>query len=222
MVHSAENTTDLVLPDQGAEAVARFISTRPDPGSYHDLVDADSIVHVVDYDDEAFHDGTGGNRWSLGLSFACRAAQWPELPIVWRAEALRNAARSARMMADHVKARTGIEVPARRITAAQYRAGEPGFVTHADLDPTRRSDPGAAFPWGQFLTMFEQAGAAVPFECTHPLGCEGEIQQVLKDLSIRLGLPQLDPGRVDGDNGPKTAQAVHSVKNILLQALGLQ
>lgn len=67
-----------------------------------------------------------------------------------------------------------------------------------------------------------QALAAGPFKCTHPLGCAGEIQQVLSDLSDKTGLTQLDPGKVDGDAGPKTALAVHSLKNLYLQAAGIK
>ncbi len=84
VVHTAENTTDTTLPDSGAEAVARFISRRTDAaGSYHTVVDSDSIVDVGRYEWEMFHEGTGGNRWSLGLSFACQASQWTTLPDRW-------------------------------------------------------------------------------------------------------------------------------------------
>jgi hypothetical protein len=156
VVHTAENSTDTTLPDGGAEAVARFISTRSNPGSYHSVVDSDSVVEVGRYVWEMFHEGTGGNRWSLGLSFACQASQWTRLPDRWVNAAIGLGALEAATMAAWVKETVGVTVPARRITPAQYRSGQPGFLSHAELDPGRRSDPGLAFPWTQFLERFAQ------------------------------------------------------------------
>ncbi|MCP3990523.1 MAG: hypothetical protein GY724_15705 [Actinomycetia bacterium] len=164
VVHTAENTTDTSLPDGGAEGVARFISIRTDAaGSYHTVVDSDSVVDVGRYEWEMFHEGTGGNRWSLGLAFACEAAEWPNLPETWVGPALRNAALEAATMAAWVKSTVGVTVPAKRITATQYRNGEPGFIGHGDLDPGRRSDPGAEFPWNRFLDQYVlYAGGDLP------------------------------------------------------------
>lgn len=154
-VHTAENTPDFVAFDGGAEAVARFISTRTDaPGSYHVIVDSDSRVQVVDYGNEAFHDGTGTNRHSIGLSVATRADVWPLAPKDWRDGAVTQLAIAAADASRYIRAKTGIVVPARRITGEQARARVPGFVAHADLDPARRTDPGKAFPWGPFLEQY--------------------------------------------------------------------
>lgn len=163
-VHTAESVLDSIGPDTGAENVADWMTRRTDPGSYHDLVDSDSIVNLVDYGDEAFHDGTGGNRWSLGLSFACRTTDWAGMSDKQRRGFITNGAKAAARMAAYVKAETGVVVPAKRITAAQYRAGQPGFVSHAELDPGRRSDPGnkaGQFPWDDFLAEFATQYAAL-------------------------------------------------------------
>lgn len=163
VVHTAENTPDADGIDDGAEGVAHWISVRPDQASYHTVVDSNTIVRIVPYEAEAFHESTGGNRFSLGLSIATRADRWDGLPPAWVEGALRNAAREATSMARWVKAARGIEVPAVHITAADYRAGKPGFVGHGELDPSRRTDPGARFPWGRFLTYFAQEmGATTP------------------------------------------------------------
>jgi hypothetical protein len=161
-VHTAENAPDLVAFDGGAEAVARFIRDRSDPGSYHELVDSDSGINLVPYDAEAFHDGTGTNPHSLGLSFATRADVWPLAPQAWRDGAIEQGAQRAFNMARWIRHRTGIVVPARRISAAQARARVPGFVTHAELDPGRRSDPGRAFPFDQFLGRFDELMGGAP------------------------------------------------------------
>lgn len=158
-LHDAENVTDLDGPDSGAEAVARFIQHRTDPGSYHSIVDSDSIVRLVPYDAEAYGEGTGGNPHALHLALAY-GSRWTPTPEWW-AKAITNAATAARDMADWVHATTGVAVPARRITADQYRAGAPGFIPHADLDPKRRSDP-VGFPWDPFLALYANTTAKPP------------------------------------------------------------
>lgn len=155
-MHTAENTPDTVAFDGGAEAVANFIRNRDTPGSYCDLVDSDSCMHLVRYMDEAFHDGTGTNPHSYGLSIATRADVWPLAPQAWRDGAIEQAAQAAGRYARWLHDRSGIVIPPGRITADQARARTPGFVTHAALDPTRRSDPGRDFPWDQFLARYTE------------------------------------------------------------------
>lgn len=160
VMHTAESPPDVVGDDLGAENVARWIATRTDTSaSYHSVVDADSIVHVCEYGWEAFHEGTGGNRWSLGLSIATRAELWARLDLGWVTRAIEQAALEAANMAAWVKSNYGIDIPAVHINAADYRAGKPGFVGHGELDPGRRSDPGADFPWGRFLSRFAELRA---------------------------------------------------------------
>jgi hypothetical protein len=154
VVHDAENATDTVGADTGAEAVARFIETRDTPGSYHDLADSDSIIQLVRYECEAFHDATGTNRHSYGVSGAYRHRDWLSLPQSRRDGFVLNMASAASRYARWLKARRGIVIPARRITVAQARNRVPGFISHAELDPTRRTDPGPHFPWDQFLAHF--------------------------------------------------------------------
>ncbi|MFV0525892.1 MAG: hypothetical protein ACK5RL_15500 [Acidimicrobiales bacterium] len=157
VLHTAEVPADLTPPDTGAERVASFIASRTTSGSYHSVVDSDSVVRVGRYEWEMFHEGTGGNRWSLGLSFACEAAQWPVLPERWVLGALGRGAAEAANMARWVYATVGVTIPARWISAADYRNGRPGFVGHGQLDPGRRSDPGLGFPWSEFLDAYAAA-----------------------------------------------------------------
>jgi hypothetical protein len=154
VVHSAENTQDLVLPDAGAEGVANFISNRTDAGSYHRIADSDSIVKVMPFEWEAWHDGTGTNPHSIGISGAFRSGEWASIPQDWRDACVINLALAAAEAAAWVQSIRGINIPALRITVDQARARVPGFISHAELDPERRTDPGAGFPWDQFLAAY--------------------------------------------------------------------
>lgn len=165
VLHSAENLPDVKPPDTGAEDVSRFIRDRRDVGSYHTLGDSDSAVRLVPFDLAAYHDGTGTNDHSIGISGAFRAAQFDGLPEAWRRGCRRTLAIECRVAADHVRRVRGIVVPPRRITVAQARAKVPGFVTHGMLDPGRRSDPdgtrtGDGWEWDEFFHDYELGAPA--------------------------------------------------------------
>lgn len=167
LVHTAESILDELGPDTGAEGVAEFIATRSDAGSYHDLADSDSQVQVIPERWQAFHCRGGVNPWSMGLSFACRAVDWPRMTPERRAAFIRNGAQIAarRILwieaqpgwAAYAKARGYASFPVRTITRAQAWDGEAGFVGHGQMDPGRRSDPGSLFPWADFLAAVRQA-----------------------------------------------------------------
>lgn len=149
VVHTAESGT------ASAEGVAAFISRRSTPGSYHDIADDHGAVHLVSWGAEAFGDGTGSNRHALHLSFATDAHRWPKMPAVMRDSFIENGARRAAAAAKWVQLTTGVTIPARRITRAESENRVPGFISHGERDPGRRTDPGAQFPWDQFLERFE-------------------------------------------------------------------
>lgn len=157
VVHTPEGGLDLHPPDTKAEQVAAYIASRSTPGSYHWISDSDSSVPMIPWTYEAAQDGTGSNPWAVGLSIACNADQWPHLLAyepAWVDGALEQLAFGAAAYAADLYARTGIVIPARRISKAQSDAGHPGFISHAERDPGRRSDPGLVFPWSRFLNLF--------------------------------------------------------------------
>ena len=156
VVHTAESVMDSVGPDTGAEGVANFIRTRDTPGSYHDLVDSDSTMHLVRWTCEAFHDGTGTNPHAYGLSFACRTSDWKRMSECPRGRLHRaRRQRGGRLRPLGPGPVTASSIPARGSTGPAT-AGKPGFISHGERDPGRRSDPGADFPWIQFLRRFQQ------------------------------------------------------------------
>ena len=157
VLHSAENMPDLNPPDTGAEAVAKFIQTRTDPGSYHVICDADSRIRLVDFGDEAYQDGTGSNPHAIAISGAFRADQWLTLPKWWQDGVVQQMALAA-LEARSWLADRGVVLPAQPVTRVESDQRVPGFITHALRDPTRRSDPGATCAhlvverYGQFIT----------------------------------------------------------------------
>lgn len=139
VVHTAETTPTA----RSAQAIANYFATTDVQASYHTVVDSHSTVLLLPYKYTAFH-CRAFNSPSLGLSFATRAADWGR-NLTWDRRALARGAAEANKMA------TTFGIPFREISAAQARAGVKGFVTHAQMDPGRRTDPGVGFGFRQFL-----------------------------------------------------------------------
>lgn len=142
-VHSTEGIPDYSPPDYGAENTASYFTHSTRPASYHTIVDSDSIVHFLPLDHEAYHDATGGNRHSMGLSMGTQAHTWGNNPD-HDDRMLRNAARGIAEMLRYWASLAAGRDPhdgARWITPSAYRRREPGLVEHGELDPGRRSDP---------------------------------------------------------------------------------
>jgi N-acetyl-anhydromuramyl-L-alanine amidase AmpD len=154
VIHTAETAPDFAPPDTAAERTAEFIRRRSDAGSYHLLVDSDTIIQLVEFRDEAFHDGTGSNRWSIGASVATQAHTWDEAPARWVTAVLTNLAQACADANSWLLDNGYPGCPPVRITKSESDAGKGGFVSHAERDPARRSDPGAEFPWEQFLELY--------------------------------------------------------------------
>lgn len=86
-VHTCENTPDLILPDGGAEGVTNFIFTRRDAGSYHVIVDSDSVKWLFPPEtwetwSVAARDeyGRRHNSYTASMSYAYRASWWGRNP----------------------------------------------------------------------------------------------------------------------------------------------
>lgn len=144
VVHTAENLPDWDGSDEGAEKVARYAATTSRKVSWHSTVDSDSTIRMLPDSYTAWH-ASSYNRCSLGIEIATQAAKWTGSPEAWRYAILRNA---AKVVGEWCRAH-GIQPI--RIPKSVADAGGRGIIAHGDLDPTRRTDPGAAFPWNWFI-----------------------------------------------------------------------
>ena len=164
VAHTGESGTDTAGEDPKAENVARFIRRRSTAGSYHLVGDADSIIQLVRFADEAFHDGTGSNRWSIGISLAMNAADWPKLTPKRRGDFINTAAHMAAMAAAWLVGQGYAPPDPVLLTKAESnQRGASGFISHGRRDPSRRSDPGPLFPWSAFLDRYEQVALEDPY-----------------------------------------------------------
>lgn len=149
VLHTPETGLDLDPPDTSAEAVARYFAHTDRPASAHENVDSDSHVPLLPDDHVAFH-VRSYNTHTWGIEISSRHDQWDEVPDWWLDATLdRSAQRVARVCRDH-------GIPARFIDRRQVDAGEAGITYHSELDPGRRSDPGAGFPLERLIHLIRQ------------------------------------------------------------------
>jgi len=195
VLHTTEND-----PGNGvAMNVARWqASTAPVPSSYHKLVDTHNIVQTVLDNHTAFH-AVNFNSRGLGVSFATRAARWG-----------RNATADTRMLergawvvAEWCKR---YNIPVRMITRAEGARGVRGILTHALVDPSRRSDPGRGFPLQRFLNLVRQyisGGGSRNYITTGDSG--SEVRSWQRDL-LEWDSRALPTFGADGDFGAETVR----------------
>lgn len=148
VVHITAGLEDLDGADSSAERTARYAATTDRAVSWHSGSDSDSFLHLLPASYTAFH-CRDYNSFSFGHEISKATTRWTGMPQAWVDRTLANAAACLRPITEKY------HIPYRRLTKAEVDAGAYGFAAHADLDPTRRSDPGADFPWSQFFALMQ-------------------------------------------------------------------
>lgn len=144
VLHTAENMPDFSPPDNGAENVAKYgaSTTR---ASWHITLDSDSVIDMLPLSYTAWH-VRSYNRCSVGIEIATKANSWVGADPGWREKVYDQVADTLVRVSDE----TGIPL-IHRPTLAD--AGRWGITGHNVLDPTRRTDPGQAFPFAWIVQM---------------------------------------------------------------------
>lgn len=158
-IHTAENNTCFNGPDRGDVDVADFIANRGDFGSYHVLVDADSINPLIHPYWSAWADTTN-NAHAMSVSAAVAANDWLKMDVDRRRAVVINMAFGAAQLVQTAvdEGLLAVATPARRITAAEAISGSrAGFYGHGETNPGTRYDPGKDFDWNLFLTTYASA-----------------------------------------------------------------
>lgn len=155
VLHIVTGVKDYEGLDGAAEAMATNWATQSKSSSWHDLIDSDSHVPCLPPTWKAWHCRFGVWERTIGIEIATDLTDWTKKPTAWVDGCLTQLARlCAKYVRDY-----GIPVTLirnRTKALADLAAGKQvGFMYHADLDPTRRTDPGISggrdtFPWAAF------------------------------------------------------------------------
>src|SRR5690625_1940045 len=143
---------------------ARWLTQRRDPGSYHALAGARGprdVLLLAPWSHETWH-SVPSNNWSIGISAVAYAHQWKTIPRAAADNLVKSMAYAASLAAKWLEQAHGRKVEPRVLTRAQAMRKESGFVTHATMDPGRRTDPGRDFPMGDFLAEFNRLMTPTP------------------------------------------------------------
>lgn len=221
VAHTAENILDIIGDDAGAENVAEFISNRTEAGSYHVIVDSDSVVWLIPPQYTAFGARHYNSR-HVHFSFACRTTDWVTMSATRREGFLRNGAQVAHDIGLWLEAETGSYPPSVLLDKDAVDRNHAGFVTHARLDPARRSDPGRHFPWSEFFSYYDelQTSPLVEQSTEYPgwrLLIGQEDSPAVRRLQSLLNSRYATNLSVDGDFGPNTQRAVINSVSIRTQ-----
>ena len=142
ILHCVQGISDLDGPDTSAENTARWItrdSTRQ--ASYHTITDRDSIVRMIPFNMEAWHDTTS-NNYSIGISVNWVVEDLPRMNEEQLNQYYEQFALAVLEAVEWLKKTRNITVPLdRMLTRAEVVAGKPGISTHGRMDPGRRYDP---------------------------------------------------------------------------------
>ena len=179
VVHTAEG-------GRNALGIAKYLSTTDRTASAHVVIDDKEIVELVPDDFTAFH-CRGSNSKSLGLEIAYFAAKWGEDPVYEEAVIALSASWCAQKAELY-------DIPMERVTLEEWEAGKKGFISHAECDPARRTDPGANFDWDKFFSYMK--GMSVNIDDTE--------KEVVKEATKVYDFSKVPPfsGRVLKRNMP--------------------
>lgn len=165
VVHVTAGAEDLdTLDDLSAENVAAYAGTTDREVSWHSGSDADSWVSLLPAGYTAWH-ATSYNSTTYGHEISKRTTDWRGMPAVWTDKTLGMAALGPDGSSGLRKIALDNGIPLRWATRteldaqiANYRAGRQwqrvGFITHHEVQPADRTDPGYVYEAGHLIDTF--------------------------------------------------------------------
>jgi len=213
------HATDGSEGTSSAEAGAAYDKIRTDGTSTHLFVDADTALREVHDTDRAHHARHHGNEIGIGVELCGRASQ--------TADQWHDAASSAtlRLAANEVAALCQAHgLPVVRLSVAQVRAAyyaaegqrPKGICGHYDVtraypeDNGTHTDPGANFPWSEFLAMVAEALEGNDMSGTADLTPDEQLELV----ACTIDTGKRGPGRSDTADGKPLSWLVGAVGDI--------
>ena len=172
----------------GAKNVARYFQSSSAGGSAHYVVDPGETVACLKETVVAWH--APPNTGSIGVEL-CDPQKGSSSR--WRDDNHEAMLKRAAALVRQIAARWNI--PLRRLTVAEVKAGKHGICGHVDVSKafsqTDHTDPGSGFPWDHFMALVRD-GDSAPDDSSWT-------EELVKELPlVRLGDDNYDVKTVRG------------------------
>lgn len=171
VVHVTAGAEDLdTLNDLSAENVAAYAGSTDRDVSWHTGSDTDSWVNLLPSTFTAWH-ASSYNSCTHGHEISKRTTDWRVMSETWIAKTLRMAALGPNGNGGLRSIALQYGIPFRKASRAEldaqralFLAGRPskpvGFISHAEVQPADRTDPGwvggvDTFPWARFMALLK-------------------------------------------------------------------
>lgn len=199
---------DLIAPDLSCENVCHYAATTTRDVSWHSGSDSDTWIDLLPYSYTAWQ-CVNYNSSTAGHEISKLTTDWRNMPAEWVRRTITIAAlglgRKARENGIPIRKATKAEVD-----KAIANGGPPvGFISHHELDPDRRTDPGwvngiDTFPWDTFLSIAQNGDDDLPtpadvwnYGIKNPdSGAVMKASDRLLDIERRVGLLFTVPGAI--------------------------
>lgn len=161
----------------GARSVARYFQSRAAGGSAHYIVDPGEIIACLREGIIGYH--APPNTGSIGVEL-CDPQKGSSSR--WRDDNHEAMLELAARLVRQIAARWN--VPLRRLTVAEVKAGKRGICGHVDISKafgqTDHVDPGSAFPWDHFMDLVDGVEREEPVKVVYKGGIPTWPGRVLK------------------------------------------
>lgn len=158
VVHITAGLEDLDgVDDHSAENTARYAASTDREVSWHGGSDTDTFLYLLPPTYTAWHASNYNSR-TYGWEISKKHTDWNAMSADWVEQTLRQAAAGLRPVLRE------LGIPVRKATRAELdtairTGGAPvGLISHAEVQPTDRTDPGwvsgrDTFPWARFFEL---------------------------------------------------------------------